>query len=122
MLWMWVQREMGEKRAVLPQSFKSGWGKSQKGSRLSKFDGKRNIRIGRLTCLPWQPWDLILTTLGLHVQSRTLMQWKSNGRALILIWQGRARVLSVVDTTPVAGGTASIGLAGEAEKALTASP
>jgi hypothetical protein len=40
MLWMWVQREMGEKKG-LPQSFKSRfWGKSQKGSRISKFEGK----------------------------------------------------------------------------------
>jgi hypothetical protein len=40
-----------------------------------------------------------------------------------LTWQGRARALSVVDTTPVqAESTASIELASEAEKAIAAKP
>ena len=30
----------GEKKSALPQTFKSGWGKAQIGSRLSCFDGK----------------------------------------------------------------------------------
>jgi hypothetical protein len=58
MLLIWVQREMGEKkRHVLPQSFKSRWGKSQKWSRISTFDENRNIRIGRLTCLLLETFD-----------------------------------------------------------------
>src|SRR5260221_13226583 len=65
----------------------------------------------------------ILNALGLQAQLRSLRQWKSNSWALM--WQGRARALSVEDsdTTPVlAKSTAGVELAGEAEKAITEKP
>ena len=70
----------------------------------------------------------ILTALGFHAQSTVAITEAMQVEQLgvdALTWprQGRARALSVVDTTPVqAESTASIELASEAEKAIAAKP
>lgn len=69
-----MERDREKKKSGLPQSFKSSWGKSQNGRRISIFDGKGTAAHPPSVSIRWrihsdnERLDLFFIILLIHVQ------------------------------------------------------